>query len=76
MSAILNNLDSVKLPKPIKPDYMKWSKERLQKEYFGVRLELSALKLGSIDDNERVRKAENLIEAIKECLDEPLKETI
>lgn len=57
------------IPEPIEPEYKTWSLERLQSEYFILSLKYTSQEIVNAEENDRVKKAERLIESIKDCLE-------
>jgi hypothetical protein len=63
-------IDPNKLPKPVEPEYMSWPLEKLQREYWLLNLKHLGTKIQNSDENRKVQKAERLIEALKDCLED------
>lgn len=57
------------LPEPIEPEYMSWSLTKLQGEYRNLNMKYLSQQIRNADEDERVKKAEALVEAIQNIIE-------
>lgn len=52
------------------PEYMSWDLEKLQQEYFSVRLRLTQKELQLAEAHDREKKVDRFIDALNDLLEE------